>query len=176
MNTGPLAGAGDESMNVCARGPTRPRMVWLGHELVDEVADAIHRDPEGLWALAGGTTWDGCTIAEGIRGSLRNGAMLWRVEVDEDPCAGLVGEGPFDPQGGSNLVVWLDPRHRGRDLGLGLVGEALRRLVTHGHTPVQAGAPTGSYAALRILNRLEFTYLGCSRTVPGRVRYEYRGT
>ena len=147
----------------------------LDSGLVNEVADAIHRDPVGLWALAGTPSWDASTIARGIRGCLLNGALLWRVEVDEDPCAGLVGEGPFDPQGGSNLVVWLDPRHRGRDLGVGLVGEALRRLLTHGRTPVQAGAPTGSYPALRILNRLEFTYLGFSRTVPGRVRYEYRG-
>lgn len=143
--------------------------------LVDEVADAIHRDPEGLWALAGSTTRDAGTIARGIRGSLRNGALLWRVEVGEDPCAGLVGEGSFDPRGGARLVVWLDPRHRGHDLGVGLVGEALRRLVSHGRTPVQARVPAGSYAALRILNRLEFTYLGISRTVPGRVRYEYRG-
>ncbi|MEC9233081.1 MAG: GNAT family protein [Planctomycetota bacterium] len=162
-------------MDVRTRGPARPRMVMLDPGLVDEVADAIHRDPEGLWALAGSTTRDAGTIARGIRGSLRNGALLWRVEVGEDPCAGLVGEGSFDPRGGARLVVWLDPRHRGHDLGVGLVGEALRRLVSHGRTTVQARVPAGSYAALRILNRLEFTYLGISRTVPGRVRYEYRG-
>ena len=161
-------------MDVRARALARPRMVPLDPELVDGIAEAIRRDPEGLRALAGSMIPDAGTIARGIRASLRNGALLWRVEVDGDPRAGLVGEGPFEPRGDRHLMVWLDPRHRGRDLGVGLAGEALRRLVSRGRTRVQAGAPTGSYPALRILNLLEFTYLGSSRTVPGRASYEHR--
>ena len=159
---------------------TSRRMIPLGSGDVpgftEGLAAGLLGDPEGLAAIGGEVPSDPESMKAEMRRSLRSGVLLWRIEMDGDSTAGLVGENPFDRGRDPRIVVWLDPRHRGMDLGMTLVSEAMQRLRGHGRARLTAEAPGESYPALRILNRLGFIYLGCpDGTSGGRVRFEHRG-
>ena len=144
----------------------------------DVVARKLASDPEGLAATGTDAPKSAVAVAALLRKTLGDGVRLWRVRCGDDLFGAIVGDDPFS-RDDDRLFVWLDPIHRGDDLGIKLVAETIRRLGEEGRDRVVAKPPRSNYAALRILNALEFIYVGeepveQDGTEP-RIRYE-RGT
>ncbi len=142
------------------------------------VAQKLASDPEGVAATGSDAPFDGAALERLIRTAIDSGAQLWRVRVGDDLFGAVVGDDPF-ALSEERMFIWLDPRHRGDDLGIKLVAETIRRLGETGRERVIAKPPRSNYAALRILNALEFIYVGEEPVEQEdnepRIRYE-RGT
>ncbi|MEE2680872.1 MAG: hypothetical protein VX641_00705 [Planctomycetota bacterium] len=124
------------------------------------VATKLAHDPSGLAATGNEVPGDIASMRQLIKDSLRNGRRLWRVPLGDDYYAAIVGDDPFDQTEQRRLFIWLEPSHRGDDLGIRVVAEAVRQLECEGRERLVALPPRSNYAALRIFNALEFTYLG----------------
>jgi RimJ/RimL family protein N-acetyltransferase len=142
------------------------------------VARKLASDPEGVAATGSEAPFDGAALERMLRIALDSGVQLWRVRVGDDLFGAVVGDDPF-VLGEERMFIWLDPQHRGDDLGIKLVAETIRRLGEMGRERVIAKPPRSNYAALRILNALEFIYVGEEPVEQEdrepRIRYE-RGT
>lgn len=123
------------------------------------VARRLASDPDGLAATGADAPHDESALARVIEKSIEGGSRLWRVRVGDDLFGAIVGDDPFSTDE-QRMFVWLDPRHRGDDLGIKLVAMTIRRLAREGRERVVAKPPRSNYAALRILNALEFIYVG----------------
>ena len=123
------------------------------------VAAKLASDPEGVTATGADAPLEGTALARVLRKALDSGSRLWRVRIGDDLFGAVVGDDPFEPEQ-NGMFIWLDPRHRGNDPGIRLVAETVRRLGEEGRERVIAGPPRSNYAALRILNALEFTFVG----------------
>ena len=123
------------------------------------VAEKLSLDPEGLNASGHLTPGSVGAIERMIIDALKRGQKLWRIRVMDDLFGAIVGDDPFQNEE-PRLFVWLDPKHRGNDLGITLVAEAMKKLEESGRERLVATPPRSNYAALRILNVLEFTYIG----------------
>ena len=123
------------------------------------VAEKLSSDPEGLNASGHIAPGNVGSIEKVMNDALARGQKLWRIRVMDDLFGAIVGDDPFQNDE-PRLFVWLDPRHRGNDLGVRLVAEAMRKLEESGREKLTATPPRSNYAALRILNVLEFTYIG----------------
>ena len=131
------------------------------------VAVRLSSDPEGLNASGHIAPGNVGAIEKVMNEALARGQKLWRIRVMDDLFGAIVGDDPFQNDE-PRLFVWLDPKHRGNDLGIKLVAEAMRKLEDSGRQRVIATPPRSNYAALRILNVLEFTYIGeKDANVPG---------
>lgn len=142
------------------------------------VAAKLASDTEGVVATGTDAPLEETALARLLGEAIASGAQLWRVRVGDDLFGAIVGDDPFE-KNREGLFIWLDPRHRGDDLGVRLVAEAIRRLGEIGRERVIAKPPRSNYAALRILNALEFIYVGEEPVEQTgrepRIRYE-RGT
>lgn len=123
------------------------------------VAQRLASDPDGLTATGADAPHDETALARVIGTSIVGGSRLWRVRVGDDLFGAIVGDDPFSTDE-QRMFVWLNPRHRGDDLGIKLVAETIRRLAREGRERVVVKPPRSNYAALRILNALEFIYVG----------------
>ena len=123
------------------------------------IAGRLASDPDGLAATGANAPREETALQRLIKKSIGEGSRLWRVRVGGDLFGAIVGDDPFSAEE-NRLFVWLDPRHRGDDLGIKLVAETIRRLAKEGRERVVAKPPRSNYAALRILNALEFIYVG----------------
>ena len=123
------------------------------------VAEKLASDPEGLNASGHVAPRNMGEIEHAINDALASGLKLWRIRVMDDLFGAIVGDDPFQ-EDEPRLFVWLDPKHRGNDLGIELVAGAIRKLEESGRERLIATPPRSNYAALRILNVLEFTYIG----------------
>lgn len=123
------------------------------------VAEKLATDPEGLGASGHVAPSNVGDIERAMNDALARGQKLWRIRVMDDLFGAIVGDDPFQNDE-PRLFVWLDPKHRGNDLGIGLVAEAMKKLEESGRDRLVATPPRSNYAALRILNVLEFTYIG----------------
>jgi hypothetical protein len=123
------------------------------------VAEKLSLDPEGLNASGHLAPGNVGAIERMMHDALGRGQKLWRIRVVDDLFGAIVGDDPFQDEE-PRLFVWLDPKHRGNDLGIGLVAEAMKKLEESGRERLVATPPRSNYAALRILNVLEFTYIG----------------
>lgn len=123
------------------------------------VARKLAGDPEGLAATGTEAPEDESALERLLRNALEQGGTLWRVRIDDDLFGAVVGDDPFT-DGEARMFIWLDPKHRGNDLGIRLVAETVRRFGEEGRERVIVKPPRSNYAALRILNALEFIYVG----------------
>jgi len=123
------------------------------------VAQKFASDPEGLAATGSNAPRDQAGLKRVLKKALEHGTQLWRVPIGNDLFGAIVGDDPFT-QEETRLFIWLDPQHRGDDLGIQLVAETIHRLAQEGRERVVAKPPRSNYAALRILNALEFIYIG----------------
>lgn len=123
------------------------------------VARRLASDPDGLDATGSDAPHEESALRRVIESAINQGTRIWRVRVGDDLFGAIVGDDPFTNDE-KRLFVWLDPRHRGDDLGIKLVAETIRHLEREGRETVVVKPPRSNYAALRILNVLEFTYLG----------------
>ncbi|HAW96193.1 MAG: hypothetical protein CMJ33_06650 [Phycisphaerae bacterium] len=123
------------------------------------VAEKLASDPEGLSASGHVAPRNMGEIERVIIDALGRGQKLWRIRVMDDLFGAIVGDDPFQ-EDEQRLFVWLDPKHRGNDLGIELVAGAIKKLEESGRERLIATPPRSNYAALRILNVLEFTYIG----------------
>jgi len=131
------------------------------------VAEKLSSDPEGLNASGHVAPKNVGAIERVMNDAIARGQKLWRIRVMDDLFGAIVGDDPFQNDE-PRLFVWLDPKHRGNDLGIELVAGAIRKLEESGRERLIATPPRSNYAALRILNVLEFTYIGEKDTdVPG---------
>ena len=142
------------------------------------VARKLASDPEGLAATGADAPRSAVALARLLSSGLDEGVNLWRVRIGDDLFGAIIGDDPFS-RDDDRLFVWLDPIHRGDDLGIRLVAETIRQLEREGRERVIAKPPRSNYAALRILNALEFIYVGEEPVEQDgsepRIRYE-RGT
>jgi RimJ/RimL family protein N-acetyltransferase len=154
------------------------------------IAARLLADPDGLAATGAAAPRNEAAMTRLLNDALAAGARLWRVRIGENLFGAIVGEDPFAENDQTNsdevlreiqrgLFVWLDPLHRGDDLGIQLVAETVKRLAEEGRTRLLARPPRSNYAALRILNALEFVYVGEEEELldttseqPTRVRFE----
>ena len=135
-------------------------IIEVGSEESHLIATRFTHDPSGLAATGSEVPRDIASMRQLIKDSLDRGQRLWRVPLGDDYFAAIVGDDPFNQDEERRLFIWLDPRHRGDDLGIKVVAEAVRRLESEGRDRLVARPPRSNYAALRILNALEFTYVG----------------
>ena len=135
-------------------------IIEVGSEESHLIATRFTHDPSGLAATGNEVPKDIASMRKLIKGSLDRGQRLWRVPLGDDYFAAIVGDDPFSQDEERRLFIWLDPRHRGDDLGIKVVAEAVRRLESEGRDRLVARPPRSNYAALKILNALEFTYIG----------------
>ena len=138
----------------------RLEIIEVGSEESQVVATRLANDPSGLAATGNEIPRDRASLRRLIEKALNSGRRLWRVPLGDDYFAAIVGDDPFHDGKDQGLFIWLDPRHRGDDLGIKVVAEAVRQLELEGRERLVARPPRSNYAALRILNALEFTYLG----------------
>lgn len=138
----------------------RLEIIEVGSEESQVIATRMANDPSGLAATGNEIPRDRGSLRSLIEKALNDGRRLWRVPLGDDYFAAIVGDDPFHQGKERGLFVWLDPRHRGDDLGIQVVAEAVRRLELEGRDRLVARPPRSNYAALRILNALEFTYVG----------------
>ena len=123
------------------------------------VAEKLSSDPEGLNASGHIAPRNIGAIERVMNDAIARGQKLWRIRVMDDLFGAIVGDDPFQNDE-PRLFVWLDPKHRGNDLGIELVAGAIKKLEESGRERLIATPPRSNYAALRILNVLEFTYIG----------------
>ena len=123
------------------------------------VARKLASDPEGMDATGTEAPREEAALERLIRNSIEGGGTLWRIRIGDDLFGAVVGDDPFaDVEPG--MFIWLDPRHRGNDLGIRIVADAVKRFGEEGRERVVVRPPRSNYAALRILNALEFVYVG----------------
>ena len=162
-------------------GETAIEIIEVGPDESHLVATKLAHDPSGLAATGNEVPRDIGSMRRLIKGSIEGGRRLWRVPLGDDYFAAIVGDDPFNQNEERRLFIWLDPSHRGDDLGIKVVAEAVRRLESEGRDRLVARPPRSNYAALRILNALEFTYVGESDSEESdlrteRVIFEHRPT
>ena len=136
------------------------------------IATRFNHDPSGLAATGNEVPRDIGSMRRLIKESIESGRRLWRVPLGDDYFAAIVGDDPFNQDEERRLFIWLNPRHRGDDLGIKVVAEAVRRLESEGRDRLVARPPRSNYAALRILNALEFTYVGESEESDAEVKID----
>ena len=162
-------------------GESAIEIIEVGSDESHLIATRLAHDPSGLAATGNEVPKDIGSMRRLIKTSIEEGRRLWRVPLGDDYFAAIVGEDPFNETEEPRLFIWLDPRHRGDDLGIRVVAEAVRRLESEGRERLVARPPRSNYAALRILNALEFTYVGESDPEDAdrrieRVIFEHRPT
>ena len=135
-------------------------IIEVGSKESQVIATRMANDPSGLAATGNEIPRDRGSLRTLLEQALEDGRRLWRVPLGDDYFAAIVGDDPFHKGKERGLFIWLDPRHRGDDLGIQVVAEAVRRLELEGRDRLVARPPRSNYAALRILNALEFTYVG----------------